>query len=220
MQVSDIKVSASILAADPLNLGSDVANVIKAGSDRLHVDIMDGHYVPNVSFGPGTILALKKAVSIPFDVHIMVKPVDTFIEMYAEAANTLIIHPECTDHLHRSLTRIKELGIHTGIALNPGSSIELLKPVLGLVDHVLVMSVNPGFGGQSFIESSISKIRDVHALIQSSNHSIELSVDGGINASTAPKVTKAGATILVAGNAIFKERDYAKAVHALKNPLK
>lgn len=216
-KTSDIKISASILAANPLCFQEEVTKVIQSGADRLHIDIMDGHYVPNLTFGPHCIHAIKKISSVPLDVHLMVKNTDVFIEMYKDASDTIIIHPECTDHLHRSLMRIKDLGKKAGVALNPATPLEFLWPVLECVDHVLVMSVNPGFGGQSFIEASLKKLEAIQNVLLRKGSKAELSVDGGINAHTAAAVKNAGATVLVAGSAIFNHADYAKAIDALRN---
>ncbi|MBX9976635.1 MAG: ribulose-phosphate 3-epimerase [Alphaproteobacteria bacterium] len=215
-KVDSVEISASILAADPLNLTTAIHTVQSAGVDRLHVDIMDGHYVPNITFGPHIINALKGQTTLPFEVHLMVEKCDAFIPMFAASADTLIIHPESTQHLHKSLQLIKDHQVKTGFALNPGTPVEFLTPVIDMLDYVLVMSVNPGFGGQDFIPSSYTKVQQVRTLIDRQKHPIDLAVDGGVTPSVSGKLIECGANILVAGSAIFKHPNHLRAIQELK----
>jgi ribulose-phosphate 3-epimerase len=199
-----VRLAPSILAADFARLGEEVRAITAAGADMIHVDVMDGHFVPNLTIGPGVVKALRVHSDRPFDVHLMIAPVDPYLDAFAEAgADILTVHPESGPHLHRTLQRIKALGKRVGIALNPGTPADAVPPVLDLVDLVLAMTVNPGFGGQGFIEAVVPKIRALRAMIERSGRAIDLEVDGGITAATAPKVVEAGADILVAGTAAF-----------------
>jgi len=199
------KIAPSILSADFAALGREVEAVDQAGADYIHIDVMDGHFVPNITIGPDVVAALRKHTAKPFDVHLMISPVDAFIQDFADAgADIITIHPEAGPHTHRTLQAIKATGKKAGIALNPGTPAKMLDYVFDLVDLVLVMSVNPGFGGQSFIEGQLAKIEAIRNRIDKSGRAVDLQVDGGINFDTAPKAIAAGADVLVAGTATFK----------------
>ena len=200
-----IRIAPSILAADFAKLGEEVRAITEAGADYVHVDVMDGHFVPNLTLGPDIVKAVRPFTSLPLDVHLMISPVDGFVEAFAQAgADIITVHPEAGPHLHRTIQSIKRAGAKAGVALNPATPVEALDPVLGDIDLVLIMSVNPGFGGQVFIESQLAKITAMRARIDQSGRDIALEVDGGITAKTAPSVRAAGADILVAGTATFK----------------
>jgi ribulose-phosphate 3-epimerase len=199
-----VRIAPSILSADFSRLGDEVEAITAAGADYVHVDVMDGHFVPNLTIGPIVVGALRGRTSLPFDVHLMISPVDPYVRAFTDAgADIVTVHPEAGPHLHRTIQLIKSLGKRAGVALNPATPVEVLHHVLGDIDLVLVMSVNPGFGGQSFIDSQLDKIAAVRTLIDASGRAIELEVDGGINAETARRVIAAGATVLVAGSATF-----------------
>jgi ribulose-phosphate 3-epimerase len=198
------KIAPSILASDFARIGEEVRAMTDAGADYIHVDVMDGHFVPNISIGPQMVKAIRPHTKLPLDVHLMISPVDPFIAEFAAAgADIITVHPEAGPHLHRTVQLIKGLGKKVGLALNPASPVSLIETMLGDVDLILVMSVNPGFGGQSFIDSQRAKIAAVRALIDRSGRPIELEVDGGINAQTASLAVSAGADVLVAGTAAF-----------------
>ena len=199
------RIAPSILAADFARLGEEVRAVAVAGADYLHVDVMDGHFVPNLTIGPGAVKAMRRCTDLPFDVHLMIAPVDCYIEAFAEAgADILTVHPEAGPHLHRTLQAIKARGLRAGVSLNPGTPVEAIDAVLGEVDLVQVMTVNPGFGGQSFIESQLEKVRALRQRIDAGGRAIDLEVDGGITIDNAAKVVAAGADVLVAGTATFR----------------
>jgi ribulose-phosphate 3-epimerase len=199
-----VRIAPSILSADFARLGEEVRAIEAAGADYVHIDVMDGHFVPNLTIGPAVVRALRPHSTLPFDVHLMLSPVDPYIPAFCEAgADILTVHAEAGPHLHRTLQSIKEAGKRAGVALNPGTPAAALDQVLELVDLVLVMSVNPGFGGQRFIEGQLEKLRQLRARIDAQERAIDLEVDGGINAETAASVIAAGADVLVAGTASF-----------------
>jgi len=201
---SAIRIAPSILSADFARLGEEVEAVTAAGADYVHVDVMDGHFVPNITVGPAVVKALRRHSRLPFDVHLMIAPVDPYIPQFAEAgADIITVHPEAGPHLHRTIQLIKALGRKAGVSLNPATPIEALDNVLDLVDLVLVMSVNPGFGGQSFIPAALGKIRAARARIDAAGRPIDLEVDGGVTAENAGDIIAAGADVLVAGTASF-----------------
>ena len=201
-----VRVAPSILSADFARLGEEVKAIEAAGADFVHVDVMDGHFVPNITIGPAIVRALRPHAKIPFDVHLMIAPVDPYIEAFAQAgADTITVHPEAGPHIHRTLQLIKSHGKKPGVVLNPGTPIDALDNVMDIVDLILIMTVNPGFGGQSFIESQLKKIEAAAERIAKSGRSIALEVDGGITQETAKRAIAAGADVLVAGTAVFKD---------------
>ena len=212
-------IAPSILSADFARLGEEVRAIDEAGADWIHIDVMDGHFVPNLTIGPGVVKALRPHTKKPFDVHLMISPVDPFLDAFAEAgADIITVHPEAGPHLHRTVQRVKALGKKAGVSLNPATPAKALDYVLGEVDLVLVMSVNPGFGGQKFITSQLRKIEAIANRIAKENLDVRLEVDGGIDAETAPKAIAAGANVLVAGTAAFRggPSAYADNIKALR----
>lgn len=214
-----IQIAASILSADFAQLGVEIAAVESAGADLIHVDVMDGHFVPNISIGPGVVRAIKPYAKKPLDVHLMISPVDPYVKDFADAgADGITVHPEAGPHVHRTLQLIRALGKKPGVVLNPGTAVDAIDNVIDLVDLVLVMSVNPGFGGQTFIASQLKKIEAVATRIAKSGRDIALEVDGGINPQTARQAVNAGANVLVAGTAVFSggAKRYASNIAALR----
>ncbi|NOX51303.1 MAG: ribulose-phosphate 3-epimerase [Gammaproteobacteria bacterium] len=215
-------ITPSILAADFSRLGDEVRTVLAAGADAIHFDVMDNHYVPNLSVGPLVLASLRKAgITACVDVHLMVKPVDRLVEDFLNAgADYVSVHPESTDHLHRTLTMIRDGGAKAGLVFNPGTPVEILEEVIDCVDLILIMSVNPGFGGQKFIESSLSKLTRTREIIEHTGLPIRLQIDGGIKIDNIAAAAAAGADTFVAGTAIFASDDYAKTINAMREKIK
>ena len=212
-----VKISPSILSANFSKLGEEIKKAEKAGADLIHVDVMDGHFVPNITIGPPVVKAIKKVTNLPLDVHLMIEDPDKYIEAFAKAgADIITVHTEASTHLHRSIQYIKDNKVKAGVSLNPATPLDVLDFILSEVDMVLVMSVNPGFGGQEFIPQSLGKIKMIRDMIKKRKYKVEIEVDGGINVDNAGDVAKAGADILVMGNAFFNSKDYAEVVRAVR----
>jgi ribulose-phosphate 3-epimerase len=212
-----VTIAPSLLAADFGRLREEVSTIEAAGADWLHLDVMDGHFVPNISFGPTVLAALRKHTKLPFDVHLMIAPADPYLDAFIDAgADHLLLHPEAGPHLHRSLQHIRAAGKKAGVVLNPATPPEIVIWALDLIDIILVMSVNPGFGGQSFLPSQLPKITQLRCMIDSADHPIALAVDGGVTPKTAPDILKAGADTLIAGTSVFHAPDYARAIAELR----
>jgi ribulose-phosphate 3-epimerase len=214
-----VKVAPSILSADFGRLADEVRAIEQAGADSVHVDVMDGRFVPNLTIGPLVVEAVRKATSLPLDVHLMIVEPEKYIGDFAKAgAHIITVHQETCPHLHRTLQQIRAAGAKPSVVLNPSTPLNTLEEVLAEVDQVLLMSVNPGFGGQAFIEATVDKVRRLRAMLDAKGLSaVDIEVDGGINPDTAKRVVAAGASVLVAGNAVFKAPDYAKAIAALRS---
>lgn len=219
--MKDFLIAPSILSADFARLGEEVEKVLESGADVVHFDVMDNHYVPNLTIGPMVCSALRDyGIKAPIDVHLMVKPVDSMIEMFIDAGASIItFHPEASEHIDRSLQLIKAGGCQAGLVLNPATPISCLEYVIDKLDVILLMSVNPGFGGQSFIPSTLTKLKQVRALIDQSGRDIRLEVDGGVNVENIRVIAEAGADMFVAGSAIFNQPDYAEVINKMRDEL-
>lgn len=217
----DFNIAASILSADFGHLADDVKRVLAAGADMIHVDVMDNHYVPNLTFGPLVCQALRNAnITAPLDVHLMCKPVDRLIVDFAQAgASQITIHPETTAHVDRSLQLIRENNCRAGLAINPATSLAILQHVMSKLDFILIMSVNPGFGGQQFIPQALTKIREARALISAGGYTIRLGIDGGVKKNNIKEIATAGADTFIMGSAIFESNDYSKTIAEIKKEL-
>jgi ribulose-phosphate 3-epimerase len=213
-----VKVAPSILAADFTKLGEEIQAVEKAGADWIHIDVMDGHFVPNITVGPLIVEAVNRVTDLPLDVHLMIENPDRYIPEFVEAgADVLTVHIENCPHLHRTIQHIKSFGIKAGVVVNPATSLSLLEEILGDIDLVLLMSVNPGFGGQKFIPSVIDKIEYLREILEKSNSDVEVQVDGGIKVDNAAEIVSAGTDILVVGSGIFSTDNYKSTIMKLKN---
>ena len=211
------RIAPSILSADFARLADEVAKVEAAGADQIHVDVMDGHFVPNITMGPPVVAALRRVTRLPLDVHLMIEDPDRYLEAFATAGAAFItVHAEAVTHLHRTLARIRQLGVRAGVAVNPSTPVSHLREVLPEIDLILIMSVNPGFGGQTFIPRSLMKVEQAHTLLSSTGHRADIEVDGGVDLTNAADLVSAGATMLVAGASIFGTPDPAAATRALR----
>jgi ribulose-phosphate 3-epimerase len=214
------KIAPSILSADFSRLAEEIAAVEKAGADLIHIDVMDGHFVPNITIGPGVVASLRKTTRLPFDVHLMIENPSNYIEAFAKAgSDTITVHTEATHHLHRTVAFIKDQGVKAGVSLNPATPLVQIKPILPDIDLLLIMSVNPGFGGQQFIASVLPKIRKARELIDAVAPHVLIEVDGGVNLENIGAIAEAGADIMVAGASIFGNGDYAQTIGKMKAVL-
>ncbi|MFZ0446823.1 MAG: ribulose-phosphate 3-epimerase [Bacillus sp. (in: firmicutes)] len=212
-----VKIAPSILSADFSKLGEEISDVEKGGAELIHVDVMDGHFVPNITIGPLVVESIRPITKLPLDVHLMIENPDQYIESFAKAgADYITVHVEACRHLHRTIQLIKSFGVKAGVVLNPATPVQLIEPIIEELDIVLLMSVNPGFGGQKFIPSVLNKIKQVRDLAKQKGVQLEIEVDGGVNEQTARLCVEAGATILVAGSAVYNQEDRGKAISILK----
>lgn len=214
------KIAPSILSANFAKLGEEIKEVEQAGADYIHVDVMDGHFVPNITIGPLIVEAIKPVTNLPLDVHLMIENPDQYIPAFAQkGASIITVHQEACPHLHRTIQLIKDTNVQAGVVINPATPIEMITEILSYVDLVLIMTVNPGFGGQSFIHEMIPKIKAIAELREKNNYNYEIEIDGGVNVETAKLCTDAGADVLVAGSAIFNESDRKKAIEDLRKAI-
>ncbi|MCM3113980.1 ribulose-phosphate 3-epimerase [Neobacillus sp. MER 74] len=212
-----VKIAPSILSADFSKLGEEILAVEKGGADYIHIDVMDGHFVPNITIGPLIVEAIRPITKLPLDVHLMIENPDEYIEAFVKAgADYITVHVEACRHLHRTIQNIKSFGIKAGVVLNPATPVESIQHIIGEIDMVLLMSVNPGFGGQKFIPEVLPKIRKVKEMAEQKSLDIEIEIDGGVNSETAKLCLDAGANVLVAGSAIYNQEDYAKAISLIR----
>jgi ribulose-phosphate 3-epimerase len=212
-----IKIAPSILSANFAILKEQIATIEKGGADWIHLDVMDGHFVPNITFGPVVVKSIRSCTKLPLDAHLMIESPDRYLENFREVGvDRLTVHVEACQHLHRTIQKIKELGMKAGVSVNPATNVSTITEILPYVDQILVMTVNPGFGGQKFIESTLKKIEKISSMIAQSGKNIEVEVDGGVDTKNASQLVEAGATVLVAGYSIFSQKNISKAVNLLR----